>query len=281
MNAVIFGWKRDILIDELKDCEDISKFLTKNKFSIYTGGGGGFMEAGNKGCYNENKDKSYGISVKSIYGKEKQKIAYYNKDNLTIADNFRERKNLLFKNMDLYIFFPGGVGTLDEFMTLINLFKVGELEPKPVILYGYKYWTSLIGWFDFNKMSFPHKYINKIINSYSEFKNIYDNIYKSNQIIEKTSSDDEINNYQKLSNKKNVFQISNLDNIINDLFEELINENVNNNDDEYSVDVIEIILEEVDDSSYSFSNNDISVDGDYYSEISLTSSEYSDDSDDS
>ena len=65
MHAVIFGWKRDFLDDYLVDCENIAKELTLNKFNVHTGGGEGFMLAGNKGCFDVKKKNSHAVSVKS------------------------------------------------------------------------------------------------------------------------------------------------------------------------------------------------------------------------
>ena len=120
MQAVIFGWKRDHYKKDLKDCEKIAEQLTKKNFNIYTGGGGGFMLAGNKGSYKVNPDKSHAVSVRCLYGNEGQSNTYYDEKNLIVTDTFAERKHLLFKDMDLYIFFPGGMGTIEEFSELIT-----------------------------------------------------------------------------------------------------------------------------------------------------------------
>ncbi len=105
MQAVIFGWKRDHYEKNLEECEEIARELTKNNFNIYTGGGGGFMLAANKGCYEYDKTKSYAVSVKCLYENEGQKNNYYDKENLIVTDTFAKRKDILFKDMDLYIFF--------------------------------------------------------------------------------------------------------------------------------------------------------------------------------
>ena len=178
MNITIFGWKRENLTKYLKDCEEISQILAKQNNNIFTGGGGGFMLAANKGCYKFNKDLSKAISVKSIYGKEGQINKYYNNDNLIITNEMKERKYKLIIDKDLFIFFPGGVGTIDEFTDLITLYKTGELDRKPIILYGKFYWNSLKNWFYSNNIDFPNKYICGIVDDVSEFFIIYNNIFK-------------------------------------------------------------------------------------------------------
>ena len=62
------------------------------------------MLAGNKGCYKVDPTKSHAISVKCIYGEEGRTNTYYDENNLIVTDTFAERKHLLFKDMDLYIF---------------------------------------------------------------------------------------------------------------------------------------------------------------------------------
>jgi len=106
----------------------------------------------------------------------------------------------------------------------MNLFKTGHIEKKPVILYGYKYWTSLKSWFEFNKISFPGMYVDAIINSVSEFNTTYDKIFNNQMIIKKDiSSDEDIKIFTPLVNNKksNMF----MDNTgINDLIDELFND---------------------------------------------------------
>jgi len=235
MQAVIFGWKREILDEYLEDCEKVAKELTLNKFSIYTGGGGGFMLAGNKGCYNVDKKKSYGITVKSLYEKEGRCNKFYDKENLEICDTFSERKDKLMKDMDLYIFFPGGMGTLDEFTELFNLFKTGHLEKKPVILYGFKYWNSLKSWFEFNKILFPEIYIDGIVDTFNEFNSLYNKLFNNNQLVLKNlssedskSSNEEIKQFVPFNKKKPNMFID--DDGINKLIDELFNDPIFKNE---------------------------------------------------
>ena len=60
------------------------------------------------------------------------------------------------------IYFPGGMGTLDEFTDLVNLYKTNAIKTKNIYLMGEKYWNSLKEWFRFNKITWPEKYINII-----------------------------------------------------------------------------------------------------------------------
>lgn len=184
MKAVILGWKRDYLKKSLKDCELISRELAKYGYDIYSGGGDGFMKSANKGAFEYNKKKSFGISVKSIINKENQSNNFYLKKNLFIANNFAERKKKLYQNADLIIFFQGGMGTLDELTEILNLMKTGEYKKNtPIILYGYKYWNSFLSWFEFNNIKFPFHLISGIIDSVEDFIKLHNNLNNKNNSI--------------------------------------------------------------------------------------------------
>ena len=254
MQAVIFGWKRDHYKKDLKDCEKIAQKLAKNNFNIYTGGGGGFMLAANKGCHKVDPTKSHAISVKCIYGNEGKENNYYDENNLIVTDTFWERKHLLFKDMDLYIFFPGGMGTIEEFSELITLFKTGELPIKPVILYNLKYWSTLKSWFEFNNLNWPESYITCIINSVNDFNKFYKNEYVSTQIIkiDENIENEDIENYKKIDNKSNIFNDKQIDNLINEIFNDpIFKKDINNLlDDNNDLDIEDNYADdEYDDSS--------------------------------
>ena len=291
MHAVILGWKRDDLDNYINDCETIMKQLTLNNFNIHTGGGGGFMSAANKGAYKIDEAKSFAITEKKLYEIEMQSNLYYNEENLTICSSFAERRNKLFENKDLYIFFPGGVGTLDEFMDLMNLLKTGNIEPKPIILYGFKYWTSLKSWFEFNGMTFPNQFIEEIIDSVTEFNTIYNKLFNNKLITKSHSSNEDIKSYEPKT-KDNLFLGPNED--VNKLIDQLFDFSHDNNDeltkplidksdssndinelknyiysklpsessndsDESEIEFIEIILEDDDQKLFSYSNSEENI----------------------
>ncbi len=172
MKVVILGWRRNKLKKFLDDCEIISNKFVKANYDVYTGAGSGFMMRGNKGAFEFNKNKSFGITTKCLYNKEGQNN-FILPGNKIITSTFAERKELLFKDANILVFFPGGMGTLDEFTDIMNLIKTKEYKPVKIILYGYKYWHSLISWFEFNNIKFPMKYIDNIIDSVEEFDSKY------------------------------------------------------------------------------------------------------------
>ena len=165
----IFGWKRYNLQEYLEKCYQLSKKLAKNNYTIFTGGGSGYMEKGNKGAYDVDPSKSIAIIPKVLNNIEKPNN-YIGK--LIVVPTFAERKKLLMENKKAIIFFPGGMGTIDEFTELLNLLKTGELKYKPLIyLVGTKYWDSLKEWYIKNTNTWPEKYITLITDNIEDIIN--------------------------------------------------------------------------------------------------------------
>ena len=48
---------------------------------------------------------------------------------------------------EVYIYFPGGFGTLDEFFEIVTLIQTGKIVRLPIVLVGKEYWQPLIAWF--------------------------------------------------------------------------------------------------------------------------------------
>lgn len=220
MKAVVFGWKREYLSTYLDDCEKVTELLCKDGYDIYTGGGSGFMEKGNAGAFNINKNKSYGITVECLINKEGSNDKIID-ENLVVTETFSDRKSKLIKDYDIIIFFPGGMGTLDEFTEVMNLIKTDQLKLNTIILYGYKYWNSLITWFEFNNIRFPKQLIDGIADSVDEFIDIYNqkkNILDES-LVESNVTNEEIKNYEPIFDKKSIFNpLDEIDELINIMF---------------------------------------------------------------
>jgi uncharacterized protein (TIGR00730 family) len=126
----------------------LAKMLAKNGFNIITGGGGGVMEAANKGA-KEGGAKSVGVNIELPF---EQKPNPYS----TIKLSFRYffvRKVMFLKYAMAYVVMPGGFGTLDEFSEALTLIQTKKMRPFPIVLVGSSYWAGLIDWMKATQLS--------------------------------------------------------------------------------------------------------------------------------
>lgn len=124
-----------------KKAESIAALFVKNKFSIITGGGGGVMEAANKGA-SEAGGKSVGLNI--VLPLEQKPNPYAN-----IRVEFKYffiRKVMLIKYASAYIIMPGGMGTMDELFEAVTLVQTHRIRPFPIILVDSEYWGDLGKW---------------------------------------------------------------------------------------------------------------------------------------
>ena len=111
-------------------------------YSIVSGGGPGIMEAADRGAYESNGD-SVGLLIKLP---DTQPTNAYLKDSVSFY-YFFARKVFLAFGAEVFIFFPGGFGTLDEFFEIITLIQTKKLQGAPLICYGSEYWNKLKDFF--------------------------------------------------------------------------------------------------------------------------------------
>jgi uncharacterized protein (TIGR00730 family) len=121
--------------------EKTAGLFVKNGFSVITGGGGGIMEAANKGAM-EAGGKSVGMNIILPFEQEPNPYA-----NIKVEFNyFFVRKIMFVKYAMAYIIMPGGMGTLDELFEAVTLIQTQRIRPFPLILVGSDYWKGLIDW---------------------------------------------------------------------------------------------------------------------------------------
>ena len=134
--------------------EDTAAEIVKAGFAVITGGGGGIMEAANKGAA-EAGGTSIGLNIELPM--EQRPNEY---QNLTL--HFRYffcRKVMFLKYAHGFIVFPGGYGTMDEFFESLVLIQTLKQATFPVILMGTEFWQGLIDWMR-KKMLDENDYIN-------------------------------------------------------------------------------------------------------------------------
>ncbi len=138
----IFGSARTQPDDPIyRQAMAIAGAFAKEGFAVITGGGGGVMEAANKGA-GEAGGRSVGLNIKLPFEQKPNEFA-----NVKVEFNyFFIRKVMFMKYASAYIGLPGGFGTLDEIFEVITLIQTRRIKPFPVILAGSDYWSGLLDW---------------------------------------------------------------------------------------------------------------------------------------
>ena len=126
-----------------KQAEELGSKLAKKGFTIITGGGGGIMEGANVGAFKVG-GKYVGFNIQLPF---EQKLNPYTTESLNF-DFFFSRKVMLAFASEVYIYFPGGFGTMDEFFEMLTLVQTKKIEKIPIVLYGNDFWGPLMKHFD-------------------------------------------------------------------------------------------------------------------------------------
>jgi uncharacterized protein (TIGR00730 family) len=140
----IFGSARVMSGDPVyQKTEELGALFAKNGFAVITGGGGGVMEAANKGAA-EAGGKSAGLNIRLPFEQKPNHFA-----NIQLEFKyFFIRKVMFIKYAMAYIAMPGGFGTLDELFEVITLIQTHRIKPLPVILVESDYWSGLKSWIE-------------------------------------------------------------------------------------------------------------------------------------
>lgn len=127
----------------------LSKKLSKKGFAIVTGGGGGIMEAGNKGA-----KISVGLNIKLPKEQKENKFVRHSLH----FKYFFTRKVTFLKHSVAFVAMPGGFGTLDELSEALCLVQTKSMRQFPIVLFGTEFYKPLEQFF---QVMLSYGYIDK------------------------------------------------------------------------------------------------------------------------
>ena len=113
-----------------------------HRFVICSGGGGGIMEAANRGA-SDAEGRTIGLNISLPH---EQRPNPYITPELSFEFHYFFMRKLWFAHLArALVVFPGGFGTLDELTEMLTLSQTKKLDRKiPVLLYGSAYWREII-----------------------------------------------------------------------------------------------------------------------------------------
>ena len=136
--VTVFGSAR--LSQENKYCKlafELGHLLAENGHATITGGGPGIMEAVSHGAY-EIGGRTIGMNITLIH---EQFPNPFLTDCLSF-EYFFARKVALAMAAKVFVFFPGGFGTMDELSEILCLMQETKMPKMPVFLIGKTYWKN-------------------------------------------------------------------------------------------------------------------------------------------
>ena len=113
-----------------------------HRYVVCTGGGGGIMEAANRGA-SEAGGRTIGLNIGLPH--EQRPNPYVTRE-LTFEFHYFFMRKLWFAYLArALVVFPGGFGTLDELTEILTLTQTRKFDrPIPIVLYGSTYWKEVI-----------------------------------------------------------------------------------------------------------------------------------------
>lgn len=121
---------------------ECKKNPNEDKYYIVSGGGGGIMEAANRGA-KEAGEPTIGLNILLPF---EQKVNPYVSDDLAISFHYFFIRKFYFAYFAKAIaVFPGGFGTMDELFEILTLAQTGKMQNNvPVVIFGKEFFSKFL-----------------------------------------------------------------------------------------------------------------------------------------
>ena len=119
----------------------VAAALGRAGYAIITGGGGGLMEAANRGARDAGA-VSVGCNIELPH---EQRLNEYVDIGLRFR-HFFARKVMFVRYACAFVIGPGGFGTLDELFESLTLIQTQTIRHFPVVLLGRGEWDGMLDW---------------------------------------------------------------------------------------------------------------------------------------
>ncbi len=121
------------------ECGIVEKGM--RQFVVCSGGGPSIMEAATRGAVDVGAET---IGLNIVLPHEQAPNQYVTPELAFQFHYFALRKMHFLLRARAVAVFPGGFGTLDEFMELLTLIQTGKMKPIPILLFGAEFWNKVI-----------------------------------------------------------------------------------------------------------------------------------------
>ncbi len=121
----------------------VAAALGRAGYAVITGGGGGLMEAANRGARDAGAI-SVGCNIELPHEQSQNQYV----DVSLRFRHFFARKVMFVRYASAFVIAPGGFGTLDELFEALTLIQTETIRHFPVVLLGDGSWEGLVDWLE-------------------------------------------------------------------------------------------------------------------------------------
>ncbi len=137
----VFGSYKDLNKEKKEEISRLGKQLAQMGITVMSGGFGGTMEDISRGAKSAG-GKTIGVTC-YLWSSARYKNPNEFIDEEIVTKNLPERIEVMLKEADAFVIFPGGTGTMLELSTALEYINKGLMAPKPLIAIG-DYWKPAL-----------------------------------------------------------------------------------------------------------------------------------------